>query len=311
MKEEFIDQLKEQLQSFVEAMATAIDERTPYNGNHTRKVAKYSLLLANKINEKQKSGIIDEYFDESRLEKLKLAALLHDIGKMVVSKTVMNRSSRMCNDMEKILMRFKLIAAWSETDYCKGRITKQEYEERLKELDDITAFIEKIDDVEFLSDENFVKVQRLRKKAYIKEDGQKVAYLTESEIAHLSIRHGTLTEKERDLMQGHVEMTSKILSKVQFSEYYKEVPIWAGQHHEFLDGSGYPNHLTDKDLCIETRILTVADIYDALTAYDRPYKEPTDHEDAIEIMQGMACSGKIDGRLVKWLDEAILEGNLL
>lgn len=305
MEEEYIEQLTQQLHSFVEAMAIAIDERTPYNGSHTRKVAEYSVKLAEKINEKNKQNKIDEFFDDERIEKLKLAALVHDIGKMVVSKSIMNRSSRMCEDMPHIYMRFELLESLYENDYLKGIISYEEYRLKIKELKDITEFIEENDGVEYLSEENFLKVQRLRKKAYIREDGQRIPYLTAGEIAHLSIRQGTLTEKERNIMQSHVNMTTKILDKVKFSEKYKDVPVWASQHHEFLDGSGYPNGLTAKDLPIESRILTVADIYDALTALDRPYKHPIMHEDAVDVMLGMAGAGKIDGRLVEWLDEAL------
>jgi len=306
---EYIQQLKEQLQSFVEAMATAIDERTPYNGNHTRKVAEYSVKIAEKINEKNKLNEIDEFFDDERIEKLKLAALSHDIGKMVISKSIMNRSSRMCGDMPRIQMRFELLTSLYENDYLKNKISEKEYHAKIDELKGIIEFIEQNDGVEYLSDENFLKAQRLRNKVYVKEDGQRIPYLTDEEISHLSIRQGTLTEKERNIMKGHVIMTSKILDKVEFSEQYKEVPVWAAQHHEFLDGSGYPNGLTAKELPLESRILTVADIYDALTALDRPYKKPIKHDDSIDIMLGMASAGKIDVRLVKWLDEAISEKN--
>lgn len=305
MEEDYVKQLQEQLASFVEAMATAIDERTPYNGNHTRKVAYYSVILAKKINEKYKEGKIEQFFDENRIEKLRLAALLHDIGKMVISKKIMNRASRMDGDMERIIMRFELIQSWYYIDFLEGRILENEYEAYRKELHDILKFIHEVDCLEYLDDDKFLEVQRLRGKVYQKHDGQKVHYLTEEEIAHLSIRKGTLTDKERQLMQSHVEMTAKILSKVKFTENYSDVPVWTASHHEFLDGSGYPNHLTAADLSIETRIITIADIYDALTATDRPYKKPMSMEDAFSVMNGMACAGKIDGRLVKWLLEAL------
>lgn len=305
MDEEYIvKQLKEQLESFVEAMATAIDERTPYNGNHTRNVAKYAIRIAKKINEKYEEGKFDQYFDDDRIEKLRLAALIHDIGKMVISKSIMNRATRMEGDMDRISMRFELIESLYENDYLRGKISKEKFEEKRRELNNIYAFIEEVDTVEYLTDDNFIEVQRLRNKSYVKEDGQIINYLTEDEIAHLSIRQGTLTESERDLMQSHVEMTAKILSKVKFSEKYSQVPVWAGQHHEFLDGTGYPNHLKKDDLSIETRILTVADIFDALTASDRPYKNPMGMEDAFSVMFGMASSGKIEGMFVKWLAES-------
>ncbi len=308
MQDEYINQLKIQLNSFVEALATAIDERTPYNGNHTRKVAEYALMIAKKINEKYMNGDTKEYFDEERLEKLRLAALVHDIGKMVISKSIMNRSTRLDGDIDNILIRFKLIESWYEIDYLKGNITKEQFESHKAEMKKIISFIQEIDGIEYLSDELYLKVQQLRFKVYIGSDGREESYFTEDEIEHLSIRRGTLTENERDLMQSHVEMTMKILSKVEFSDVYSQVPVWAGQHHEFLDGSGYPNHLTAKDLSLETRILTVSDIYDALTATDRPYKKPMSVDYALSIMNGMVKKGKLDSAIVKLLSE-ILEDN--
>lgn len=150
MEEDYVKQLQEQLASFVEAMATAIDERTPYNGNHTRKVAYYSVILAKKINEKYKEGKIEQFFDENRIEKLRLAALLHDIGKMVISKKIMNRANRMDGDMERIIMRFELIESWYYIDFLEDRILENEYEAYRKELHDILKFIHEVDCLEYL-----------------------------------------------------------------------------------------------------------------------------------------------------------------
>ena len=106
-------------------------------------------------------------------------------------------------------------------------------------------------------------------------------------------------------MENHVVMTEKILSKVRFNKNFAMVPKWAASHHEFLDGSGYPKHLTMEELELETQILTVADIYDALTATDRPYKKPIPQGKALDILRGMAAEGKINLQLVNWLAEAL------
>ena len=108
-------------------------------------------------------------------------------------------------------------------------------------------------------------------------------------------------------MENHVVMTEKILSKVWFNKNYKEIPKWASSHHELLDGSGYPRHLKGEDLALETRMITVADVYDALTARDRPYKKPVSQERALGILKDMADEGKLDCRLVDYLAAAIRE----
>lgn len=302
-----LEEMKRQLHSFVEAMATAIDERTPYNGSHTRKVAEYALLLADKINEKNLAGETQEYFDADRKEKLGLAALLHDIGKMIIPRSVMNRATRLDGDMKQLEDRFEVIKCYLRIDSLTGRISQEEYLEKSQEIDDSLEWIHRIDDVGFLPEEDYLRVQKLAEQTYEKESGEVIPYLTERERECLSIRKGTLTADMRSLMENHVVMTSKILSKVYFNPNYIDVPRWAGEHHELLDGTGYPCHLSGDQLDLETRILTVTDVYDALTSRDRPYKKPMPKEKAIGILKSMAEVGKVDGRLVDWLNEAVVE----
>ena len=303
---QYVQEIKEQLHSFVEAMATAIDERTPYNGSHTRNVAKYATILAKKIDEKAKAGECDEVFDEDRLERLQLAALLHDIGKMIVPRSVMNRATRMDRDMAALEDRFALLKCYYEIDFLKGKITEAQYKETEALLTDIVDFVHRIDNVGFLQQEDFDRVQEIAKLYYEKEDGEKVFYITERERVCLSVRKGTLTDEDRKIMEGHVTMTAKILSKVHFNKHYTNVPRWAAEHHEYLDGSGYPNHISGEQLDTETRILAIADIYDALTASDRPYKPPMPKAKACAILHSMAQEGKLEERFVGWLEEAVM-----
>lgn len=301
----YVEELKVQLRSFVEAFATAVDERTPYNGNHTRKVAEYSGILAEYITKMHKEGKCEEYFDEERKEKLILAALLHDIGKMIIPLKVMNRATRLDKEVERVERRFELIASYFEVDMLRGRITQAEYQKKIKDLKEELEFIHKINSMGFLDDENYGHVQRLAEKKHRKEDGTETPYLTKQEIEYLSIRKGTLTEEDRKQMESHVVMTKKILDKVRFNKNYTMVPKWAAGHHEFLNGTGYPNQLREEEIDLETRILTIADIYDALTATDRPYKKPMPKEEAMGILRNMAEEGKLEMRLVNWLEEAL------
>lgn len=305
----YLNEMKMLLHSFVEAFATAIDERTPYNGSHTRKVAEYAVVLAEKINEKYKEGLIEEGFDDDRIEKLKLAALLHDIGKMIVPISVMNKATRLEGMIENIENRFQLIKVYYEVDYLKHHITKEVYDSKINEMDEVLEFVHSIDAMGFLNDEAFEKVQEISKLVYINNDGKRIPYFNENETIAMSIRKGTLSSEDRKIMESHAVLTSRILSKVHFAKAYENVPRWAGEHHEFLDGTGYPKGLKENELDIETKILTVADIYDALTATDRPYKKPIPHEKVIEILFSMADEGKIEKQLVEWLNEALREDN--
>lgn len=307
----YMEEIKLQLHSFVSAFATAVDERTPYNGLHTRKVAAYAVILADYINKMYEQGKCEEYFDDNRKDQLHLAAALHDIGKMIVPLSVMNKATRLDEGFNKVQERFLLLKAYYEIDYLKGKILEEEFQEKIRYLDDVLSFIGDIDRVGFMSDENIARVKEIAAKYYVKEDGTKLPYLTEEEKECLSIRKGTLTQDERSIMESHVVMTRKILDKVHFSKNYSKVNLFASSHHECLNGTGYPDHLTAKDLEMEARILAVVDIFDALTCIDRPYKKPMPKEKAFAILHDMAeKEGKLDGRLVTWLEEAMEDVDL-
>lgn len=301
----YVEELRLQLHSFVEAFAAAVDERTPYNGAHTRKVAEYVELLAEYINGRHRAGECEEFFDAERKEKLVLAAFLHDIGKMIVPLSVMNRASRLDGDIKLVDSRFALLQAYYEIDMLRGRISEAEYNKKISELTEGIAFIHKIDSIGYLDDDSYEYVQKLAGKAYTKEDGTVIPYLTEPEREYLSIRKGTLTAENRRTMESHAEMTGKILSKVRFQKNYSLVPKWAAEHHEYLDGTGYPNHLKGDEIALETRMITIADVYDAMTSTDRPYKKPMPREKAFAILHDMAQEGKVDLRLLDWFEEAI------
>lgn len=300
----YVSEIKDQMYSFAEAMATAIDERSPYNGSHARNVAKYVMLLAEYINELHDAGRCETYFKKNSLEQLKMAALLHDIGKMIVPLSVMNRATRLDQDMQQVEDRFALLRAKLEIDCLRGRISEAEWKVRDKELVEDLDFIYSIE-AGFLPDEKFKRVQDIAQKSYTAPDGTVTMYLTEYERKCLSVRNGTLTDEYRRCMESHVTMTAKILNKVHFNKEYQFVPIWASQHHELLDGKGYPNHLSGNDIPIETRILTIGDIYDALTAWDRPYRKAIPQQKALEILDSMGAEGKLDRQLTTWFREMI------
>ena len=301
----YIDEIKQQLHSFVSAFATAVDERTPYNGSHTRKVTVYAGILADYINQKHQQGMCEEYFDENRREQLVLAAALHDIGKMIVPLGVMNKETRVAGNIYKIEDRFKLLKAYYELDMYKGKITEEQFLDRKNYLEEAFSFIQGVNTAGFLPDEKIARVKEIGSWNYEKEDGEIIPYLTEQEIKCLSIRKGTLTDEERQIMESHVVMTAKILEKVHFNVRYSNVARFAASHHELLNGSGYPHHLSGETLELETRILAVVDVFDALTCKDRPYKQPIPRPKAFAILRSMAEEGKMEERMITWLEEAL------
>lgn len=301
----YVQEVKDQMYSFVEAFSKAIDERTPYNGSHTIKVTSYAEMLANRINYMHELGLCVDYFDQNRMEQLILAASLHDIGKMVVPLTVMNKSTRLEEHLEIIRKRFELIEAYLEIDYLKGKITEREYNDERRYLKESLELIEELDTAPYVSTQQAIRVGYIANRSYIKAGSDEIFYLTKHEKECLSIKKGTLTSRERAAMESHVVMTGKILEKVHFHEKYQNVRKFAETHHELLDGSGYPKGLRGENLPLETRILTVVDIYDALTSEDRPYKKAVSRDKAFEILTDMAKDGKIELRLVEYLRDAV------
>lgn len=304
---QYMEEIKEQMWSFTEAMAETIDTRTPYNASHVRNVAKFAGKIADYINEQHAKGLEEDYFTETRKEQLVLGAFLHDMGKVAIPTKVMNKATRLENRLEDIKSRFEIFKLRYQVQYLEGILQEKEYDERRKELDDTLALVENINQSGFLQEDKKQELLKVIDHCYEGKEG-KLPFFTEEEKECLLIFKGTLTEKEREIMESHVKMTERILSKVHFNKEYENAMKWAVEHHECLDGSGYPRHMTKEELQLESRILAVADICDALLATDRPYKKPLPKEKAFFIMKDMADKGKIDGKLVAYLECCLEKG---
>lgn len=301
----YTEALKEQMYSFADAFATAVDERTPYNGTHTKKVTDYVEAFAKYSNILYKKRLTNEYFDKNRIGQLKLAATLHDIGKMIIPKAVMNKATRLDKNIEKLDDRYNLLKACYEIEILSKRMSEEEGRAIQQYIDDSREFIHSIDGAGFLPQDKLDRIVEIGEKKYISPDGECIPFLTDYEKSCLLIQKGTLTNEEREIMESHVVMTGKILSKVKFHDFHKDVMYIASSHHEFLNGTGYPLNKKAEDLTVECRVLTIADIYDALTCTDRPYKKPMPRDKAFSILEAMVEEGKLDAQLVKQFEEAI------
>lgn len=306
----YLEELIVQMWSFTEALTEAIDARTPYNGSHTRKVAEYASLMVDKLNEWHKAGKYEGSFDSDHKDQIVMAALLHDIGKMIVPTYVMNKSTRLENHVKDIETRLEIISLKLKLDYSKGLVDEAEYNEQMAQVEKTLDVVSKVDTAGNIDDELLELALEVCDYKYVSIDGKEEMYITPEEKACMTVCKGTLTEEERITMQSHVLMTERILSRVHFNYKFKDAPKWAVQHHEYLDGSGYPYGLKGDDLCTESRILTVADICDALLATDRPYKEPLPVNEAFEIMEEMVLCGQLDGVLVACLKECLVDGTI-
>ncbi len=289
-----IEEIKKLLKSLVEYTATAIDARSPHTAGHSRRVATYSLNIARAINEENRPPFDKIEFSEDDLEELYFSAWLHDVGKIGVREAVLDKSRRLSTQkMDEIRTRFKLIKLCAS---LKGD------KKTLSVLPSYLAFIEKLSKRSFITEEELNFLKEIRRKRVTLPWGEEISYIKDDEFENLSIPKGNLTKKEYEEIKSHVIHTLRIVGKIPFPKNLKNVPTFAACHHELLDGTGYPKGLTAKDIPLQTRIITVADIFDALTAKDRPYKKSVPLNKALEILKEEAEKGKLDRDIV-WIFE--------
>lgn len=298
------EELNEQMWSFTRAMAEAIDTRTPYNARHTRNVVKYCEMVMDHINELHALGKTDDYFDKNRREQLVMGAFLHDIGKMVTPLRVMNKESRLGGKEKDITLRLNRYKLRAKIAVLEERMTNEEYVDICNK---ISEALDMIDDTNYVSYQTPTNLEHVNKvlEYSLNDAGFKYDFFKDDEKECLRIVKGTLTGDERKIIENHVVLTKRILEQIHFNSYFKNSIKWASQHHECINGKGYPEGLSGDELALDARIIAVADICDALMATDRPYKKALSKEKTFEILRDMAKQGNIDGRVVEYLYEEI------
>ncbi|MCR4990674.1 MAG: GAF domain-containing protein [Lachnospiraceae bacterium] len=278
------------LHSFVAVMVDAIEARTPYNANHTRSMVRYAdrfiTYLADTENEWK--------FDSDRKDAYLMSVWLHDIGKLVVPLEVLDKPDRLGPLRDRIKSKIEVTRLNTELLKAKDGGDRSGYDEKIERLQRSWELIDRSNNAPFLDDETINELKACADTNCVTVYGEEEKLLNDRELEAITVQRGTLTAKERSKVEEHVSYTARMLEKMSFTGIYEKVPFWAGSHHEFINGTGYPNHLSGEDLPMETRLLTIIDIYDALTAEDRPYKPPMPAEKAFAILEDMAKEGKID-----------------
>ncbi len=296
-----IQQIENLLHSFVESMATAIDARTPYNARHTQRVAKMVKAIIDIINSLDRGRFKNEHFSQDRAEQLIMAAWLHDIGKIGTPLSVLNKSSKLGNQLQLIQQRFDYIMSRIREKYWKEKAEGKGNGEQPGKLEiaaEAKALITRINEADyFIKEKEKDRLKKIAELTYIDEHGDKRHWLTAAELQALTIKKGTLTRNEREMVENHVEIGIKILKSIPFPDKLKRVPEFVAMHHEFLDGSGYPGGLGGNELPLEARILTLVDIFDALVSHDRPYRSALSVKDSLKIIKSMVNEEKLDGDL--------------
>ena len=288
------------LHSFVTVMVDAVDARSAYNANHTKSMVRYAERFLKWLDE---SGAEWQVPDEEK-DPFLMSVWLHDIGKLVIPLEIMDKATRLGGREEIIKNRIEIAILMERIRALSDPEEAADAESMQAKLMEAGWTIQKANSAGFLPDET---IEKLRKAAALpcrRADGTTIPLLSAEELKAITVRKGTLTGEERREIERHVEYTGSLLSKMVFRGDYENVPSWAAMHHELLDGSGYPDHVTDDKIPAEVRLLTILDVYDALTAEDRPYKPPMPPEKAFAILESMRDEGKLDGKMLAMFKES-------
>ncbi len=312
-----IANMTELFEAFVKVMATAIDEKSPVTGGHIRRVADLTLTMAEVIHDIDEGHFKDKTFSPDQMYELRIAAYMHDIGKVTSPVEIVEKAKKLQTIFDRIQYVRLRMAYISQKIKLEGQEAKikilqngsspeklnsieKETLEKLMEIEEIQRFINKCNEPgEFLDDEILVRLKEISVMTYIDDAGEQQPFLTADELVNLSIRRGSITEKERRKMQDHAAVTLKMLKQIPFTKKLKNIPDFAGAHHEFLNGKGYPLGLKGDEISFEGRLMAVTDIAEALTASDRPYKKAMPLETVYRILRSMVEGEELDPNLVE------------
>jgi len=306
---QLIDDLHQLFESFTQVIATAIDAKSPQTGAHCRRVPDVTLMLAQAANGAKYPGIEKFEMSDNDMYALEIAAWLHDCGKIVTPPHIVEKATK----LETISDRIAVIEARIEIFLRDQRIAALEAEvtalktgeplqESARHFEKSMSFWQQTLDFlratnkggEFLSDEDIEKLEQLSHYHYTTIEGQQQPLITQEELVNLSVRRGTLTDEERQIMNDHMVHTIAMLEQLPFPKHLKNVPEYAGGHHERMDGTGYPKGLSREEMSVPARIMGIADVFEALTAPERTYKKPMPLSKTLTIMGRMVENQHLD-----------------
>ena len=338
----FVDSIRDLFHSFVNASARAIDDRDKYTSGHSERVTLLTMAMARAAHAATDGPFKDVNFTPIELDALQYAGKLHDFGKIGVPEYVLTKSHKLDKaSFEKVKGRIFALRQERRADYAQqiaciwrdqamqSKVTtnaesmidaqnacaalEQQLSEEMEEYATLLQVLTRANDpaVTFLPDDEYARqqqlVQRLAEMTYEDESGARQAIIGEAEILALSIRKGSLTSEEFKQIQSHAQLSYEFLKQIKWTDEYARIPLIAWGHHEKLNGKGYPRGVTAPDIPLETRMMTVADIYEALTA-ERPYKRPMPCERALSILSEEADKGDLDRDVVDlFIKEKIYE----
>ncbi len=311
-------------EGFVTASVVAIESRDPTTSGHSQRVATLTLGIADNIERVGTGPYAGISFNETERRQIRYAALLHDFGKVGVRENVLTKANKLYpGELSVIETRFRALYAQKENNYLRALTESLRHGGELPsgfqdsmtlelgELEEFLEFIRQCNRPTVLDSSGFERLREISCLQYLDARGEKSPLLNEVELARLSIPRGSLDQSEREEIESHVTHTFRFLSQIPWTRDLRHVPDIAYAHHEKLDGAGYPRQLQADQIPVPSRMMTIADIYDALTASDRPYKRAVPHEKALAILEDECRQRKVDRSLLDVFIDAKVHERLL
>ncbi len=304
-----IEQLESLFESFVNLINTAIDDKSPYTGGHCERVPVLTMMLADAANQTNQGELKDFVMTEKDRYELKIAGLLHDCGKITTPVHVVDKETKLHTLFDRIQLvdtRFEVLKRDAEIDMLKALLRvgqgyeeeesiRSHYHSRIMQLDSDREFLQLCNiGSEKMGNSDQARVREIASYQWRNDVGEVVNFLSENELENLTISAGTLTQSERRIINHHIDVTIKMLESLPWPQHLKNVPEYAGGHHERMDGKGYPKGLTRDQMSTQARMMGIADIFEALTAKDRPYKKGKSLSESLEILGKFKLNGHID-----------------
>jgi HD-GYP domain-containing protein (c-di-GMP phosphodiesterase class II) len=313
------EDIRKLFEGFVKASVEAIESRDPTTSGHSRRVADLTVSLARVVDRESSGPYAAAVFSPEDLRELEYASLLHDFGKIGVRERVLVKGKKLYDErLELVRARFDYVARTIEAEVLARKVRAlesgaapaalaaldEELVRRRAELDGAWQAVLVANEPTVLSSGDFARIEALARETYVDFRGEVRALLDDDEVACLKVSRGSLTAQEFDEIRSHVSHTFRFLSRIPWGKSLARVPVIAGAHHERLNGTGYPNRLRAEEIPVQSKMMSIADIYDALTASDRPYKKAVPLERALDILDYSVKDGHLDAELVRIFKDA-------
>ena len=311
-----IKDLENLFESFIKLIASAIDAKSPYTGGHCERVPEITMMLAEAVQKTKHGPFADFKLSDQEMYELKIAAWLHDFGKVATPEFVVDKSTKLetiYDRIHEVETRFAALKRDFEIKKLKKELTierdqslsaneknkkindlKKDYQKTIRQIKKDLSFVKESNiGGEFMSGDKQQRINEIAQYKW-KPNGKMQNFLSEDEVYNLTIPRGTLTPEERQVINDHIVITINMLDELPYPKHLKNIPEFAGGHHEKLDGTGYPKGLTKDEMSVQARIMAIADIFEALTARDRPYKKGKTLSQAMRILGFMKDDAHID-----------------